>query len=187
MIQITKPKMLVRSLIAAGVFAIGLGGYANYGSSGFQQAFAARFQPSPAVKEDAAQLSADKAALQRQLKRLQADQARLKADTASGRMSAESKDAYMVYQSKQAVVGEAKDIAADKAFSRQMKADEAGLQRQIKRLEAAEARLKADTEEGKMSAMSKDSEKVYKDQQAAMAEQKQIVADKAKLIADQKK
>lgn len=181
------PKVLVQNLIAAGVFAVGLGGYASFQPSFFQQAVAASTQSATAVKEDLAQLTADQAALQRQLKRLQADQARLKSDTASGRMSAESKDAYGVYNAKLAVTGETKDIAADHASSRQMKSDEAALQRQMKRLDAAIARLKADTEEGKMSAMSKDSEKVYKDQQAVTAEQKQIATDKAKLKADQKK
>ena len=70
-------------------------------------------------------------------------------------MSAMSKDAYEVYMGKQAVMGEAKDIVNDKAFSLQMKADKAALQRQIKRLEVAEARLKADKAEGKMAAESK--------------------------------
>jgi len=133
------------------------------------------------VKESAAQLKTDKAALNRQLKRLQADEARLQSDAAAGRMSAESRDAYAVYNAKQAVAGEAKDIAADKDASMQMKADEAALQRQIKRLEAAEARLKADKEEGKMAAMSRDSEKVYKDQQAIKGERTDLSADQAKL------
>ena len=139
------------------------------------------------VKEDASQLKSDKAALQRQIKRIEADEARLKSDTASGRMSAESKDAYAVYQDWQAVKGEKKDIAADKAASLQMKSDKAALHRQIKRLESAEARLKADKAEGKMAAESKDSERVYKDQQAIKGEKKDIAADKAKLIADEKK
>ena len=140
-----------------------------------------------AVKEDAGQLQSDKAALQRQLKRLESDEATLKSDMASGRMTAESKDAYAVYTAKKSVTGEERDIAADKKASLQMKADKAALHRQIKRLEVAEAKLKADTEEGKMAAESKDAEKVYKDQQAGPAEQKQIAADKAKLKADQKK
>ncbi len=185
--QITKPKMLVRSLIAAGVIAVGLGGYAKYDPSVFQQAVAASVQPSPAVKEDQAQLKSDKAALHRQIKRLEADEARLKSDTASGKMSAESKDAYEVYQARQAIKGEKKDIAADKAASLQMRSDKTALHRQIKRLEAAEARPKADTEEGKMAAESKDAEKVYKDQQAIKGEKKDIAANKAKLNADQKK
>lgn len=144
-------------------------------------------QPSLAVNEDAAQLKSDKAALQRQLKRLEADEARLKSDTASGRMSAESKDAWEVYQARQAVKGEKKDIAADKAVSLQMKSDKATLQRQIKRLEVAEARLKADTREGKMAAESKDAQKVYQDQQAIKGERKDFAADKAKLKVDEKK
>ena len=135
-------------------------------------------QSSLEAKDDAAQLAADKAALHRQMKRLDADEARLKSDTASGRMSAESKDAYAVYTARQAIAGEKKDIAADKEASLQMKSDKAALQRQLKRLEVAEARLKADTKEGKMSAESKDSEKVYKDQQAVKAEKKQMAVDK---------
>ncbi len=137
-------------------------------------------QSSMEVREDAAQLSADKAALQRQLMRLDADESRLKADTASGRMSAESKDAYAVYTGKQAIIGEKKDMEADKKASLQMKSDKAALQRQMKRLDVAEARIKADTKEGKMSAESKDAERVYKDQQAVKAEKKQILADPKK-------
>lgn len=182
-----KQNPLLRSLIAAGVIAVGLGGYAKYDPSVFYPAIAAGVQLSPAAREDQAQLAADQAALQRQLKRLQADRARLKSDTASGRLSAESKDAYALYNAKLAVAGEAKDIAADKAGSRQMKADEAALERQIKRLDAAMARLKADTEDGKMAAMSKDSEKVYQERQAVTAEHKEIAADKAMIRADQKK
>jgi hypothetical protein len=150
-------------------------------------AVAAMAQPSLAVKEDQAQLKADKAALQRQIKRLEADEARLKSDTAEGRMSAESKDAYEVYKAKQAVKGEKQDIAADNAVSLQMKADKAALQRQIKRLEAAEARLKENTKEGRMSAESKDSEKVYEDKQNVKGLKKDIAADKANLKADEKK
>jgi hypothetical protein len=143
-------------------------------------------QPSLAVKEDQAQLKADKAALHRQIKRLEADEARWKADQAEGKMSAMSKDAYEVYMRKKAVMGEAKDITNDKAFSLQMKADKAALQRQIKQLEAAEARLKADKAEGKMAAESKDSLRVYEDKQAIKGEKKDIAADKANLKAAEK-
>ena len=114
-------------------------------------------QPSMEVKEDAAQLQSDKAALQRQMRRLSTDEARLKSDTASGRMSAMSKDAYAVYSGKHAVAGEEKQVAADKAGSLQMKADKAALQRQLKRLDLAEARLKADKASGKIAAEYKDS------------------------------
>ena len=138
---------------------------------------AAAAQPSLSVKEDTMQLKSDKASLQREVKRLDADEARLKADTASGRMSAESKDAFVVYQARQSVSGEKKQIGIDKE----------ALQRQIKRLELAEARLKADTEGGKMAAESKDAEKVYKDQQNVKEEKKVIVTDKSKLKADEKK
>ena len=144
-------------------------------------------QSSLAVKEDAAQLRADKAALQRQIQRLDADEAKLKSDTASGRLSAQSKDAQEVYMAKEAIKGEQKAISHDKAGSLQMQSDKAALQRQMKLLEMAEARLKSDTAAGKMSAMSKDSEMAYKDQQAVKSEQKQVAADKAKLQADQKK
>ena len=119
---------------------------------------AAAAQPLLSVKEDTMQLKSDKASLQREVKRLDADEARLKADTASGRMSAESKDAFVVYQARQSVSGEKKQIGIDKEASPQMKADKEALQRQIKRLELAEARLKADTEGGKMAAESKDAE-----------------------------
>jgi hypothetical protein len=139
-----------------------------------------------AAKEDAAQLQSDKAALQRQLNRLDADEARLKSDTASGRMSAESKDAYQVYTGKQAIEGRKKDLAADKKGSMQMKADKAALQRQIKRLDVAEARLKGDTEAGKMTSMSKDSEKVFKDRQAVEGEKKAMATDSLKIKADKK-
>jgi hypothetical protein len=139
-----------------------------------------------AAKEDAAQLQSDKAALQRQLNRLDADEKRLKSDSASGRMSAESKDAYQVYTGKQAIEGTKKDLAADKKGSMQMKADKAALQRQIKRLDAAEARLKGDTDAGKMASMSKDSEKVFKDKQAAESEKKVMATDSMKIKADKK-
>jgi hypothetical protein len=138
------------------------------------------------MREDQAQLAADKAALTRQIRRMEADEARLKADSASGRMSAESKDAYEVYTARQAVAGEKKDIASDKAASLQMKADKEGLQRQLKRLELAEARLKADTREGRMAAESKDAERVYQDKQAVKAESKQVAADKEKVKEDRK-
>ena len=144
-------------------------------------------QPSLAVKEDAAQLKSDKAALHRQIKRLEADEKRLNADTTSGRLSAESKDAYEVYLDQQAVKGEKKDIAHDKAASLQMKADKEALHRQLKRLDLAEKRLKADAKEGKMAAESPDAEKVYKDRLAAKGEKKEIAADLTKLKADEKK
>ena len=144
-------------------------------------------QSSMAMREDAAQLTSDKAALHRQMKRLEADESRLKSDTASGKMSAESKDAYEVYTAKQAVAGEHKAVAADKEASLQMKADKAALQRQIHRLEVAEARLKSDTASGKMAAESKDAEKVYKDHQAIKGEKGDVAADAAHLKADQRK
>jgi hypothetical protein len=139
-----------------------------------------------AAKEDTAQLQSDKAALQRQINRLNADEASLKSDTASGRMSAESKDAYQIYTGKQAIEGRKKDLAADKAGSMQMKSDKAALQRQIKRLDVAEARLKGDTDAGKMASMSRDSEKIYKDKQAVDGEKKAMATDSMKIKADKK-
>ena len=147
-------------------------------------AIATTFSP---VKEDTAQLNADKSALQRQLRRLEGDETRLKEDTASGRMSAESRDAYEVYQDQQAIRGEKKAIASDKAASLQMQSDKAALQRQIQGLEVAEARLKADTREGRMAAESRDSEKVYQDQQAIKGEKMDIAADRKNLKGDEGK
>jgi hypothetical protein len=138
-------------------------------------------------EQEQLQLKADKAALHRQIKRLEADEARWKADQAEGRMSAMSKDAYEVYMGKKATMGEAKDIVNDKAFSLQMNVDKSALQRQIKQLETAEARLKTDKAEGRMAAESKDSERVYRDKQDIKGEKKDIATDKANLKADQKK
>jgi hypothetical protein len=138
-------------------------------------------------EQEQLQLKADKAALHRQIKRVEADEARWKADQAEGKMSAMSRDAYEVYMGKKAVLGEAKDIVNDKAFSLQMNVDKSALQRQIMQLEAAEARLKADKAEGKMSAESKDADRVYNDKQDIKGLKKDIAADKANLKADQKK
>lgn len=148
---------------------------------------AATAQPSIDAKEDAMQLKSDKASLQRQVKRLDADEARLKADTAAGRMSAESKDAFAIYQSRKAVTGEKSQIGIDQEGSLQMKSDKDALQRQIKRLELAEARLKADTGEGKMAAESRDGEKVLKDKESVTAEKKAIATDKSNMKAAEKK
>ena len=68
-----------------------------------------------ADKTASLQMKADKAALKRQIKRLEAAEARMKADKAEGKMAAESKDSEKVYKDQQAVKGEKKDIAADKA------------------------------------------------------------------------
>lgn len=136
------------------------------------------------LKEDLMQLHADKQALQRQLNRLDADQARMKADAAEGRMSAESRDAYKVYATEQAIQGEAKAMQADKATSLQMKADKAALQRQIQRLDMAEARLKGDAQSGRMAAQSKDAQQVYRDQQFARGEAAQIAEDRAAVHED---
>ena len=137
--------------------------------------------------DEADLLKADQMALQRQILRLDADEARLKADAASGRMSAESKDAYAVYQLQQDIKGEKKDIAADKGASPQMKSDRAALQRQIKRLQLAEARLQSDTKAGKMAATSDDSRQVSQDQQYIKETKKDIASDKASLKSDLQK
>jgi hypothetical protein len=67
-----------------------------------------------ADKTGSLQMKADKTALQRALRRLEGDEATLKSDTASGRMSAESKDAMQGYTHAQAVKSEGTNIAADK-------------------------------------------------------------------------
>jgi len=148
---------------------------------------AAIAQPSLAVQEDSAQLKSDIASLQRQVERLKAAEATLTANTASGRMSATSKDEKKDYGDRQFIQGEKKDIAADVPGSLQMKVDKAALQRALRRMEADEAALKSDTASGRMSAESKDAFKVYTDLQAVKGEKTDIATDKAKLQADQKK
>ena len=59
------------------------------------------------------------------------------------------------------------------------------MQSEDKRLKADQKTLKADTNEGKMAAESKDAEKVYKDQQNVKGQEKVISSDKANLKADQ--
>jgi hypothetical protein len=59
-------------------------------------------------------LKSDKAALQHALKRLEANEAAFKFDTATGRMSAESRGAMKVCTDERADKGEKKDIAIDK-------------------------------------------------------------------------
>jgi hypothetical protein len=148
---------------------------------------AAIAKPSPAMQEDKAQLMSDEAALHRQIGKLGADEASLKADTASGRMSAESRDAFEVYQAKEAIRGAKKDLAVDKAASLQMKTDKAELRREVKRLKVAEATLAADARHGRTAAESKDAEQVYRDRQALGGEKAAIATDKKKLITDEKK
>jgi hypothetical protein len=138
-------------------------------------------QPSLALAEAAAQLKSDKAALERAHRRLEIDEAKLKSDIASGRMSAESKDAMKVYTEEQFVKGDKTDIATDKTGSLQMKADKTALQRALKRLEGDEATLKSDTASGRMSAESKDAMKVYTDEHFVKGEKTDIAADKAKV------
>jgi hypothetical protein len=138
-------------------------------------------QPSLTLEEAAAQLKSDKAALERAHRRLEIDEAKLKSDIASGRMSAESKDAMKVYTEEQFVKGDKTDIATDKTGSLQMKADKTALQRALKRLEGDEATLKSDTASGRMSAESKDAMKVYTDERFVKGEKTDTAADKAKV------
>lgn len=135
-------------------------------------------------KHDVAQLKADQAALQRQIKRLQADQRQLQSDRAHGKMAAVSKDEYSVIKASRAIAGTARMLPTDLSNPQQLQADEAALKRQVKRLDAALKTLQDDTEGGKMAAMSKDAEKVYKDRQAYAAEKAMIASDKAKLETD---
>lgn len=140
---------------------------------------------SPLVKGDQAQLASDKASLQREITRLDANDASLNADSASGKMSAESKDAFAVYKDQQYVAGAKKDIAADKPGTLQMKSDKTALHRETRQLKVAEATLKTDTREGKMAAESPDAERVYRDRQAIIGQLKDIDADKATLKTDE--
>ena len=145
------------------------------------QPVAAAAQPSLAFEEAAAQLKSDKAALERAQKRLEIDEAKLTADMASGRMSAESKDAMKVYTDEHFDKGEKTDLAADKTGSLQMKADKTSLQRALKRLEGDQAKLTSDLASGRMSAESKDAMKVYADEHFDKGEKTDIATDKAKV------
>ena len=146
----------------------------------FAQSKGADASSSMTLVEASAQLKADKAGLKRALKRLKADEAMLKSDEASGRMSAESRDAMKIYTNERFDNGEEKDLSADKSGSLQMKSDKAALQHAQRRLDAADARLKSDKASGKMSAESNDSMKVYTDGQTVKGEKKDIAADRAK-------
>jgi hypothetical protein len=66
------------------------------------------------------QMTLDKAALRRQIKRLDVAEARLKGDAGEGSMASMSKDSEKVFADKQSVQGEKKAIAAD---STKLKAD----------------------------------------------------------------
>lgn len=59
------------------------------------------------------QKESDMAAMKREKEKLRTDVGRLNADTKSGRMAAESKDAEKVYQDRQDIKGEKMDIVAD--------------------------------------------------------------------------
>lgn len=140
-----------------------------------------------AYRRDQMQLQADKAALKREENQLRADLRTLSADTKEGKMAAMSKDAERVYQDREAIYGEkTMEIPGDEPGSLQMQSDEAALKREQARLNADIHRLKADTKEGRMAAMSPDAEKAYQDRQAVKGEKMDIAHDLAQLKADQK-
>ena len=147
---------------------------------------AAVAKPFSLVDQDKAQIRADEHMLSAAQAKLHSDVATLRADTKEGRMAAESKDAERVYLDPQGIKGERKDITADKSGSVQMKEDETALAREEHKLDTDTKNLKADTEEGKMAAQSKDAERVYKDRQAINGARKDFTSDKAQLIADEK-
>ena len=109
-----------------------------------------------------------------QLKRMETDEARPKTDIASRPMSVESRNAFEAYKVKRAIACQTENTAADAVSSLQTKAERTALKRKIRRLELAEARLKADTCEEKKSAESPDAEKEYRDKQAVNGERKDI-------------
>jgi hypothetical protein len=141
----------------------------------------------PAVKQEQVQLQEDKAELQRDELQLTADLKRLKADSKEGRMAAESKDDKIIYDDRQFIDGEIKDIAADRPGSLQKESDMAALKSEKEKLRTDVGTLKADTKSGWIAAESKDAEKVYQDRQAIKGEKMDIVADMRKLEAGAKK
>ena len=102
-------------------------------------------------------------------------------------MSAESEDAFAVYQSRKSVTGESRQLGIDQEGSLQMKSDKDALRRRFKRLELAEARLKADTSEGKMAAESREGEKVFRDKVGVNGEKKATAIEKSNMKADERK
>ncbi len=135
-------------------------------------------------QEAAAQLKADEAALARERGQLTRDARQLKADKAEGRMAAESKDSMRVYQDRQAIQGEKKDIATDGKGSLQRKEDKAALTQDEARLKADARRQQHDDRHGRMAATSPDAEKVYQDRQAIKGQEKAIADDQARLRAE---
>lgn len=133
------------------------------------------------------QMKSDMASLQRALARLESAEAQYKADKAAGKMSVESKDSVAVYRAARAVKGAKEDVAEGEAATLQMAADKVTLQRQLKRLELAEARLASSTKSGKSSAQSTASTDVARSRQAVNAQAKQVEADKVELKSDLKK
>ena len=164
--------MYIRS-ISAGCFAAAI---ACSATSAFAQPIT--------IQEDAAQLQTDRAALARENRQLQADEANWKSDRLSGRMAAESKDAYIVEMARTSIQGERKDLATDSPGSLQMHADQDALRREMKQLQVAETTLQNDAQAGRMAAQSADSERAYRDEQAVTAERKQIDSDLARLASD---
>lgn len=80
-----------------------------------RQGIKGEYKDISADKPGSPQMKADKSALQREEKQLNTAESRMKADKAEGKMAAESRDAEKVYKDSQAIKGERKDIAADKA------------------------------------------------------------------------
>ncbi|MEA3155504.1 MAG: hypothetical protein QOK44_3093, partial [Betaproteobacteria bacterium] len=115
-----KTKQLIAGTLAGSMILTSLGFAAG-------NAFA---QSTTAVKEDQAQSKADDSGVARERARLQVDQKTLGADTRSGKMAAESPDSEKVYRDRQAIRGEKKDIAGDKAGSLQEQSDRTALQRE---------------------------------------------------------
>jgi hypothetical protein len=142
-------------------------------------------RPAAAIKEDEAQLKADEAALAWEKARLQSDRKTQQTDMRAGRLSAMSNDALLVYQDKQAIKGEQKDIASDKPGSLQMKMDQAALQREENQLSTDDKTFAADTHSGKMAATSADEENIYQDRQAIKAQTHAIASDRVKLKIDE--
>lgn len=145
------------------------------------------FAQGAAAKEDQAQIKADQHALSQEKAQEEAAQSKLKADSKSGRMSAQSPDAEKVYKDQQDTKGLKKDLAADKSGSPQMKTDKTQLSSEKTQLQADQKTFQKDSKSGRMSAESPDAEKVYKDKQYIQGEKKDIASDKALLNKDEKK
>lgn len=137
-----------------------------------------------ALARDGAQLKMDLSMLRWERKRYRADEARLKTDAAAGRMAAESKDAFAIYQDERAMRGERHDIAGEKAGLPQWREDEATLHRERGQLANARRQYAADAKAGRLAAVSPDAERVYQDRLAIGAEARQVRADEALVRKD---